>query len=77
MRVVVFLVLVLVVVYPNVWTLGESLFPDGGFSASAYIRFFSTPSGREALANSVLISFGTVIFSALIGVPLAFAFHRS
>ena len=41
-----------------------------------YVRFFATPSSREAIANSLIISLGSVFFSALIGVPLAFVFHR-
>lgn len=76
MRIAVFLVLIVAIVYPNIWTFGKSLFTDGHFSLAPYGEFFSTPSGREALMNSVFISAGTVIFSALIGVPLAFVFHR-
>ena len=75
-RIAVLLVLVIAIVYPNAFTLIGSLFPDGDFSLAPYADFFTAPSGREALANSVLISVGTVFFSALIGVPLAFLFHR-
>ena len=75
-RVVVFLVLIVAIVYPNLFTLIGSVFSEGRLSLEAYAAFFRAPSGREALLNSVWISTGTVFFSALIGVPLAFIFHR-
>lgn len=74
--IIIFIVLLVGVLYPNAYTFIGSFFPNGGFSAGAYARFFSTPSGREALTNSITISFATVILSAAIGVPLAFVFHR-
>ena len=77
MPVIIFFVLVVGILYPNVFTLVGSMFPDGSFSLGNFIRFFSIPSSQEALINSLVISIGTVIFSALIGVPLAFVFHRS
>lgn len=73
---VVFVVLIVGILYPNVFTLLGSLLPEGRFSLEPYANFFLAPSGREALWNSVTISIGTVALSALIGVPLAFVFHR-
>jgi iron(III) transport system permease protein len=69
-------VLLIAVLYPNVFTFLNSFFPQGSFSLDPYIRFFETPSAREALFNSVYISTLTVIFSAAIGIPLAFLLHR-
>src|SRR5262245_46382399 len=74
--VVVFAVLLVAVLYPNLFTFVDSFFPNGGFSLAAYERFFATPSGREALFNSVFISTATVVLSAAIGIPLAFVLHR-
>src|SRR5262245_46499783 len=74
--VVVFAVLLVAVLYPNLFTFVDSFFPNGGFSLAAYERFFATPSGREALFNSLFISVATVILSAAIGIPLAFVLHR-
>jgi iron(III) transport system permease protein len=76
MPVIIFFVLVVGILYPNAFTFINSLFPDGTFSVETYVRFFATPSSREAIANSLIISLGSVFFSALIGVPLAFLFHR-
>jgi iron(III) transport system permease protein len=69
-------VLLVAVLYPNVFTFVDSFFPQGEFSLDVYARFFSTPSTREALFNSILISTATVLLAAAIGIPLAFALHR-
>jgi iron(III) transport system permease protein len=74
--VLIFAVLLIAVLYPNVFTFLNSFFSDGSFSLAPYERFFSTPSAREALFNSVYISTLTVVFSAAIGIPLAFLLHR-
>jgi iron(III) transport system permease protein len=74
--IVVFVVLLVAVLYPNVFTFIGSFFPSGSFSLDTYVRFFETPSAREALFNSLFISTATVVLSAAIGIPLAFALHR-
>jgi iron(III) transport system permease protein len=74
--VIVFAVLIVGVLYPNIFTFISSFFPEGSFSFGPYLQFFMTPSGREALINSIGISVASVILSALIGVPLAFVFFR-
>src|SRR5215469_7184064 len=73
---IVFIVLIVGILYPNIFTFLNSFVQQGHLSLEPYVRFFSTPSGREALRNSLLISVATVGLSALIGVPLAFVFHR-
>lgn len=73
--IIVFLVLIVGILYPNVFTFLNSFLPQGHFSLDPYIRFFSTPSGREAFRNSLTISVASVGLSALIGIPLAFIFH--
>lgn len=74
--ILVLVVLLAAVLYPNVFTFVGSFFPGGSFSLEPYARFFASPSGREAFANSIFISVLTVIFSAAIGIPLAFLLHR-
>jgi iron(III) transport system permease protein len=74
--VLVFAVLLVAVLYPNLFTFVGSFFPTGSFSLDAYARFFTAPSGREALYNSIFISTVTVVLSAAIGIPLAFILHR-
>src|SRR5687768_7572749 len=74
--VLILLVLIVGVLYPNAFTFIRSFFPMGDLSFETYVRFFSTPSGREAFSNSLLISVATVLLAAAIGIPLAFLFHR-
>lgn len=74
--VLVLLVLAVGVLYPNAFTFIRSFFPTGTLSLETYVRFFSTPSSREAFSNSLLISVATVVLAAAIGIPLAFLFHR-
>lgn len=46
------------------------------FSLAGWHRFLTAGAEREALWNSLLISLGSVVLAALIGVPLALAFER-
>ncbi|HEX7118394.1 MAG TPA: iron ABC transporter permease [Longimicrobiales bacterium] len=64
------------VLYPNLFVLLDSIRVDGAFSAANYTRFLGSGSELGALWNSVWISMGSVLLSALIGVPLAFLFAR-
>lgn len=66
------------VFYPTFRVLWQSFYRSGEFSLVNYSEFFSLESraNLEALLNSVLISVGSVIFSAIIGIPLAFIFTR-
>ncbi|SDM31305.1 ABC transporter permease [Sediminibacillus halophilus] len=72
------LVLVGYVLYPSIETLFESLKKNGAFSLQNYVDFFGSKaaSNLEALWNSVYISLLSVLFSALIGIPLAYIFNR-
>ena len=72
----IFVVLIVGILYPNAFTFIYSFLPGGEFSFAQYIRFFSTPSGREAITNSLFISLATVLLAAAIGIPLAFLFQR-
>ncbi len=64
------------VLYPNLFVLFDSVRVGGEFSAANYTRFLTSRAELGALWNSVWISAGSVLLSALIGVPLAFLFHR-
>ncbi len=64
------------IIYPGVLVLWESLFRDGVFGLGNYSEFFNIehPSYIEGLLNSILVSVGSVLISALIGVPLGIIF---
>ncbi|MFQ5679274.1 MAG: ABC transporter permease [Gemmatimonadota bacterium] len=64
------------VLYPNLVVLTESLREGGRLTLGHYTEFFSTRAELEALWSSVWISAASVLLSGLIGVPLAFFFHR-
>jgi len=66
------------VLYPIIVLVRDSLLVTGHWSVSTYLRFFdfSNPANLRALAGSVNISLLSVLFSALIGIPLAIFFAR-
>lgn len=72
----VMLLLLWLVLYPNLFVLGDSLLDEGRLTLAHYARFFSSRSELTALWNSVWISLGSVVLSALLGIPLAFLFGR-
>jgi iron(III) transport system permease protein len=71
-------VLIGYVLYPTTQTFVNSIWVNGHIRFDLYRRFFTgdSLSNLEALWNSVYLSVLSVIFSALIGVPLALIFHR-
>jgi iron(III) transport system permease protein len=69
-------ILLWLVLYPNVYVLGDSFLDAGKPTAAHYARFFGSASELTALWNSVWISLASVALSALVGVPLAFLFAR-
>jgi iron(III) transport system permease protein len=72
----VFVILLWAVVYPNIVVLAGSLRGEEGFTLRHYAAFLGTTSELRALWSSFWISALTVLFSALIGVPLALLFAR-
>jgi iron(III) transport system permease protein len=72
----VFGVLLWLVLYPHLFVVGDSVWFDGRFSLDAYRDFFRSRAELEALWGSLWISTGSVILSALLGIPLAFLFTR-
>ncbi|MCG8605969.1 iron ABC transporter permease [bacterium] len=69
-------ILLAFVFYPNLEILRQSFFHNETFSIEHYQAFFNFnhPASLEALWGSVYISLLSVLFSALIGVPLAWLF---
>jgi iron(III) transport system permease protein len=72
----VFGLLIWFVLYPNLYVLFQSFVKSGHLSLENYKVFFSSSSQIESLSNSLLISIGSVLISATIGIPLAFIFNR-
>ncbi|MBI4553915.1 MAG: iron ABC transporter permease [Candidatus Latescibacteria bacterium] len=69
-------VLIGYIVYPAVRVVWESFFRDGQATLRNYREFFDLGhrANLEALMNSLALSAGSVLLSALIGVPLALIF---
>ncbi|HEX8843113.1 MAG TPA: iron ABC transporter permease [Pyrinomonadaceae bacterium] len=73
---IVFVVLLYGVIYPNLHVLTASLQTNGEWSLDNYRQILSQRSTFEAALSSVWLSLLTVLFCALIGVSLAFLFER-
>ncbi len=73
---VVTFILLWLVLYPNLFVVGDSVLDRGRFTTAHWGRFLASASEREALWNSVWISLASVALSGLIGIPLAFLFAR-
>ena len=64
------------VVYPNLRVLVASLERDGAWTLLNYREILLERSTLEATLSSIWLSVLTVLFCALVGVPLAFLFER-
>ncbi|HKO99227.1 MAG TPA: iron ABC transporter permease [Pyrinomonadaceae bacterium] len=73
---VVGLVLLYGIIYPNLHVVVASLQRDGGWSLSNYRNALFQGVVLEAIFSSVGISVLTVVLCALVGIPLAFLFER-
>src|SRR5262245_62009217 len=73
---IVAVVLVYGVIYPNLSILTTSLQEDGRWTFTHYHDVLSQHSTLTAIINSIVLSFGTVALCALVGVLLAFLFER-
>jgi iron(III) transport system permease protein len=80
LRIFLFLIAAIVlfygVVYPNFHLLLASLQQNGSWSLRNYSDVLSQGVVLEAIMNSLGLSLGTVLFCALLGLPLAFIFER-
>ena len=73
---IVAVVLLYGVIYPNIHVVIASLQQNGNWSLANYIQALSQPIVLESIFASVGISVLTVLFCAAVGVPLAFLFER-
>lgn len=69
-------VLVYGVVYPNLSVFALSFERGGSWTLANYRELLSQWIVLEAIVSSLALSIGTVLFCALVGVPLAFLFER-
>ena len=64
--------LVWLVLYPNLFVMGDSLMEGGELTLRWYRDFVGSRARMEALRGSVWISLASVVTSGLVGIPLAF-----
>ena len=74
--IVVIVVLLYGVIYPNFHVLTASLQRDGDWSLGNYRELLQQRAVLEAAVSSIGLSLFTVLLCALIGIPLAFLFER-
>lgn len=70
------IVLLYGVIYPNLIIITTSLQQGGDWTLANYRDALSQRSILEAMLNSIVLSVGTVVLCAGVGVPLAFLFER-
>ena len=79
-RLIVFLIVVIVllygVIYPNLHIVVASFEQNGSWSLANYTQALSQTIVLESIFASVGVSVLTVLFCAAVGVPLAFLFER-
>src|SRR5918996_1173906 len=69
-------VLIYGVVYPNLAVVATSFQRAGNWTFANYSELLSQRVVIEAIISSLVLSVGTVMLCALVGVPLAFLFER-
>ncbi|HET9479815.1 MAG TPA: ABC transporter permease subunit, partial [Pyrinomonadaceae bacterium] len=69
-------VLIYGVIYPNLSVVSASLQRAGSWTLANYSEILSQQVVIEAIVSSLGLSIATVVFCALVGVPLAFLFER-
>ena len=79
-RIILFLIVAIVllygVIYPNIHVIVASLQQNGAWSLANYVQALSQSIVLESIFASVGVSVLTVLFCAAVGVPLAFLFER-
>ncbi len=70
------IILIYGVIYPNISVVISSFQREGSWTLANYREILSQGIVIEAIVSSVGLSIGTVLFCALVGVPLAFLFER-
>ena len=64
-------------VLPVLYMFVKGLFPEGSFSLETVRRLFSHPMNLEALKNTMIAAFSTMILGTLIAFPLAWLVGRT
>lgn len=64
------------VIYPNIHVILASLQQNGTWSVANYVQALSQTIVLESIFASVAVSVLTVLFCAAVGIPLAFLFER-
>ena len=64
-------------VLPVFYMVAKALFPEGSFSLDTVSRLFSYPMNREALKNTLIAAFATMVLGTLIAFPLAWLVGRT
>lgn len=77
-KLVVILALMLFIVYPFYNIITKSVFSNKveGLTLYNFVRFFTKPYYYTALLRSILVCVFTVLFSTLVGVPIAYLMTR-
>lgn len=77
-KLVVILALMLFIVYPFYTIITKSVFSNKveGLTLYNFVRFFTKPYYYTALIRSILVCVFTVLFSTLVGVPIAYLMTR-
>lgn len=77
-KLVVILALMLFIVYPFYNIITKSVFSNKveGLTLYNFVRFFTKPYYYTALIRSILVCVFTVLFSTLVGVPIAYLMTR-
>ncbi|HHX11768.1 MAG TPA: iron ABC transporter permease [Clostridiales bacterium] len=69
--------LVIFQVFPLLYLLGRSLFPDGSFSLNGFKRIYSYALNWSALKNTIISAGLAMIFGVLLAFPLAWLVGRT
>ena len=69
--------LLLFLVLPVFYMIYRGLFPDGSFSLETIRRLFSYSLNRDALKNTLIAGFATMILGTLLAFPLAWLVGRT
>ncbi len=62
---------------PLIYLVIKSFFPSGSFSLDTFVRLYTYPMNRRALANTLIASTCTMVLGTLIAFPLAWLVGRS
>ena len=69
--------LVLFQLMPLIYLLVKAFFPEEGFSLETFRRLYTYPLNLDALSNTLIASFATMILGTLIAFPLAWLVGRT